>query len=93
MEISRAEQRELATGINEYDGYGDVAITGMANDHLAAGYDLHKYPFVFGLAVIVIALAAVWLFAKDTLPWARAYRQRRYGNSLRANIKSLRLVI
>ena len=68
MNIARAEQRELATGINEFDGYGDVAIAGMAKDHLAAGHHLHKNPFVFGPAVIVIAMAVVWLFAKDSLP-------------------------
>jgi len=72
VDITRAEQRGLATGFNEFAGYGGVAIAGLATGYLAAGFDPRMSLFIFGLAVIVIALVAAFALAKDTLPWAKA---------------------
>lgn len=72
LDIVRPEQRGLATGFNEFAGYGGVALAGLITGYLAAGFDARASLFGFGLAVIVLALLAALLFAKETLPWARA---------------------
>jgi MFS family permease len=72
LDIVRPEQRGLATGFNEFSGYGGVAIAGLVTGYLAAGFDPRTSLFGFGLAVISLALVSAFLSSKETLPWARA---------------------
>ncbi|MCH8860964.1 MAG: MFS transporter [Proteobacteria bacterium] len=72
IDICLPEQRGLATGFNEFAGYGGVAIAAVATGYMAAEYDPRTSLFVFGLTIIILALIAAFLLAKDTLPWARA---------------------
>ena len=72
LDIVRPEQRGLATGFNEFSGYGGVALAGVITGYLAASFDPRWSLFVFGLAVIGLALASAMLFSAETLPWARA---------------------
>lgn len=71
-DITRAEQRGLATGFNEFAGYGGVAIAGLVTGYLAASFDPRWSLFYFGIVVIALALVSAFLFSKDTLPWAKA---------------------
>jgi len=71
VDITGPGERGLATGLNEFSGYCGVALAGIATGYLAAGFDPRHGLFVFGLAVIVIALVAALLFIKETLPFAR----------------------
>ena len=72
LDIVRPGQRGLATGFNEFAGYGGVAVAGVVTGYLASDFDPRRSLFVFGLAVILLALVSALLFAKDTLQWARA---------------------
>lgn len=72
LDIVRPEQRGLATGFNEFAGYGGVALAGVITAYLAADFEPRQSLFVFGLAVILLALGSALLFSKETLPWARA---------------------
>ena len=72
VDITRAEQRGLATGINEFFGYGGVAIAGVVIGYLANDYDPRWSLFSFSLIVILLALLVAFLFIKETLPWAQA---------------------
>jgi len=72
LDIVRSDQRGLATGFNEFSGYGGVALAGLITGYLAAGFDARTSLFGFGLTVILLALLSAILFSKDTLPWARA---------------------
>ena len=72
LDIVRAEQRGLATGFNEFAGYGGVALAGVITGYLAVDFDPRWSLFVFGLAVILFALAAALTLAAETLPWAHA---------------------
>jgi len=76
LDIVRPQQRGLATGFNEFAGYGGVAIAGLITSYLATGFDPRSSLFAFGLGVIVLALASAFLFSKETLPWARAESAR-----------------
>ena len=72
MDIVRADQRGLATGFNEFAGYSGVALAGLVTSYLAADFDPRMSLFVFGLSIVLLALASAFLFSKETLPWARA---------------------
>ena len=72
LDIVRSDQRGLATGFNEFSGYGGVALAGLITGYLAVGFDARTSLFGFGLVVILLALISAMLFSKETLPWARA---------------------
>lgn len=72
LDIVRPEQRGVATGFNEFAGYGGVAIAGLVTGYLASDFDPRWSLFVFGLAVILLALASALAFARETIHWARA---------------------
>lgn len=72
LDIVTADQRGVATGFNEFAGYGGVALAGLITGYLASDFDPRWSLFVFGLAVILLALVSALLFSRETLHWARA---------------------
>lgn len=76
MDIVKGSERGLATGFNEFAGYGGVALAGLATSYLASYFDPRTSLFVFGLAVILLALAAALIAFTETLPFARAEASR-----------------
>jgi MFS family permease len=72
LDIVRPEERGLATGFNEFAGYGGVALAGVITGYLAVDFDPRWSLFVFGLAVILLALISALLYSVETLPWAHA---------------------
>ncbi|MFQ6019673.1 MAG: MFS transporter [Dehalococcoidia bacterium] len=66
MDIVGGRQRGLAIGINESAGYGGVATAAVVTGYLAGAYGLRPVPFVFGMAVIVAALAISLALARET---------------------------
>lgn len=76
MDIVKGSERGLATGLNEFAGYGGVALAGLATGYLATFFDPRLSLFVFGLAVILLALTAGVLAFTETLPFARAEAAR-----------------
>ncbi|MGB5079369.1 MAG: MFS transporter [Burkholderiales bacterium] len=72
VDITRAEQRGFATGVNEFAGYAAVAIAGVVTAYLTVAYGPRDALFGFSLAVILVAILTALLFIEETLPWARA---------------------
>lgn len=72
LDITHADQRGLTIGLNEFSGYFGVAIAGVATGYMAAAFGARMGLFVFGLAVIVLAVGLTLLWVRDTLPWAKA---------------------
>jgi MFS family permease len=72
LDIVRANERGLATGFNEFAGYGGVALAGLVTGHLAQDFDPRTTLAVLGLAIILLALLSALLFFRETLPWAHA---------------------
>ena len=72
VDITRAEQRGFATGVNEFAGYAAVGIGGLATGYLALIYGPREALFGFSLAVILLAASVALLFVRETLPWAKA---------------------
>ncbi|MDE4139985.1 MFS transporter [Phaeobacter gallaeciensis] len=76
MDIVKGSQRGMATGFNEFAGYGGVAAAGLLTGYLASYFDPRTGLFAFGLVVILLALAAAALAFTETLPFARAEAAR-----------------
>ncbi|MCP5093089.1 MAG: MFS transporter, partial [Gammaproteobacteria bacterium] len=55
LDIVRPDQRGVATGFNEFAGYGGVALAGLVTGYLASDFDPRMSLFVFGLSVILLA--------------------------------------
>lgn len=76
MDIVRADQRGLATGINEFAGYGGVALAGLSTGYFASLFDPRLTLFVFGLIIALLALIAAIVAFDETLPFAQAEAER-----------------
>ncbi|OWY11618.1 MFS transporter [Thioclava sp. JM3] len=76
MDIVKSSQRGMASGFNEFAGYGGVALAGLLTGYLASYCDPRTSLFAFGLAVILVALTAAVLTFTETLPFSRAEAAR-----------------
>lgn len=72
LDITRAEERGLTMGLNEFAGYGGVALAGIVTAYAAEWLGAREGLLVFGLAVVFLALALTVFAVRETLPWARA---------------------
>ncbi len=72
LDITRPDQRGLTIGLNEFSGYVGVAIAGIVTGYMATALGARQGLLVFGLIVLVAALALTHFFVKETLPWAKA---------------------
>lgn len=72
LDIVNPDQRGVATGFNEFAGYGGVAIAGLLTGYLATDFDPRWTLFVFGLAIVLLALVSALAFFRETLHWAKA---------------------
>jgi MFS family permease len=72
LDITRADQRGLAIGLNEFSGYVGVALAGIITGYAATVLGVRLGLLIFGLAVVITALLLTVVWVRDTLPWARA---------------------
>lgn len=72
LDITRADERGLTMGLNEFSGYVGVAFAGILTAYAAEWLGARTGLLVFGIAVILIALVLTVVWVKDTLPWAKA---------------------
>lgn len=72
LDITRADQRGLTMGLNEFSGYVGVALAGVITAYAAEALGARLGLLIFGMAVVVTALLLTVVWVKDTLPWAKA---------------------
>ncbi len=72
LDITRADQRGLVIGLNEFSGYVGVAIAGVVTGYAASALGPREGLLWFGAAVIGLATLLAWLAVAETLPWAHA---------------------
>jgi MFS family permease len=72
LDLTRADQRGLTVGLNEFSGYVGVAIAGIVTGYLATAFGPRQGLFVFGVVVIATALALTAMWVRETLAWAHA---------------------
>ncbi|MDR7150530.1 MFS family permease [Hydrogenophaga palleronii] len=71
LDFTRADQRGLVIGLNEFSGYVGVAIAGVATGYLASTLGPREGLLWFGMVVIGLATVLSWFAVTETLPWAR----------------------
>lgn len=71
LDITRADQRGLVIGLNEFSGYVGVAVAGVVTGYLASMLGPREGLLWFGMVVIGLATLTSWLSIAETLPWAR----------------------
>ena len=76
LDITRADQRGLTIGLNEFAGYVGVAIAGIITGYMATAFGARQGLMIYGLIVITLAIIMTLLWVKDTLPWAKAESAR-----------------
>jgi MFS family permease len=81
LDFTRADQRGLVIGLNEFSGYVGVALAGVVTGYLAAALGPREGLLWFGAAVIGLATLLSWLAVAETLPWARDEVKRHSGVS------------
>jgi MFS family permease len=72
LDITRADQRGLVIGLNEFSGYVGVAIAGVVTGYAASLLGPRGGLLWFGAVVIGLATLLAWLAVVETLPWAHA---------------------
>lgn len=87
LDITRADQRGLVIGLNEFSGYVGVAIAGVATGYAASLLGPREGLLWFGAVVIGLATVLAWLAVAETLPWAHAEVK---GHAAAAAVSGLR---
>ena len=72
LDITRADQRGLTIGLNEFSGYVGVALAGIITGYAATALGPRLGLLVFGLVVVLSAIVLTLIWVRDTLPWAKA---------------------
>lgn len=76
MDITRADERGLTMGLNEFSGYVGVAVAGIVTGYLAIGLGPRMGLFVFGAVVIGLAIVLALIDIRETHGWAKAESER-----------------
>ncbi|MFA6084198.1 MFS transporter [Mucilaginibacter sp.] len=66
IDLVGEKNRGLAMGLNEFAGYGALALVGFSTGWVASQYGLRPYPFYIGIAIALAGFLTSWLFIKDT---------------------------
>jgi MFS family permease len=72
LDLTRADQRGLVIGLNEFAGYLGVAAAGVATGYAASLLGPRAGLLWFGAAAIGAATLLAWLAVDETQPWAHA---------------------
>jgi MFS family permease len=76
LDFTRADQRGLTLGLNEFSGYVGVALAGVITAYVAGALGARLGLLVFGGVVIGLGLVLTLVWVKDTLPWAHSEAAR-----------------
>lgn len=76
LDLTRADQRGLVIGLNEFAGYLGVALAAVATGYAASLWGPRDGLMWFGAAVIGLATLLAWVGVTETLPWAQAEVKR-----------------
>ncbi len=76
LDLTRADQRGLVIGLNEFSGYVGVAVAGVATGYAASWLGPREGLLWFGSAVVGLASVLAWWGVVETQPWAQAEVKR-----------------
>ena len=66
IDLAGPMRRGFAMGLNEFAGYGAVALSALATGYLAATYGLRPEPFYLGVGFAVLGLALSVILVRET---------------------------
>jgi MFS family permease len=66
IDLAGPERRGLSMGLNEFAGYGAVALSALATSYVAVMYGLRPEPFYLGIAFAAIGLVLSALLVRET---------------------------
>lgn len=66
IDLAGPERRGLAMGLNEFAGYGAVALSALATGYLAASYGLRPEPFYLGVGFVLIGVLLSVFMVRET---------------------------
>ena len=66
IDLVGPKRRGFAMGLNEFAGYGAVALAALASGYLASIYGLRPVPFYLGVAFAVLGLVLSLALVRDT---------------------------
>ena len=66
IDLAGPMRRGFAMGLNEFAGYGALALSALATGYIAATYGLRPEPFYLGVAFAVIGLALSVVLVRET---------------------------
>ena len=84
LDFTRADQRGLVIGLNEFSGYVGVAVAGVITGYLASMLGARQGLLWFGAVVIGLATLLAWLSVVETLPWAHDEVKRHASSTAQA---------
>ena len=65
IDLSKANERGTAVGLNEFAGYSGVALLAVISGDVASSYSLRPEPFYIGIGIVVVGILLT-LMIKDT---------------------------
>jgi MFS family permease len=71
IDLAGPSRRGFAMGLNEFAGYGAVAISALATGYIAARYGLRPEPFYLGVAFAALGLLLSVVLVRETHAHAR----------------------
>ncbi len=71
IDLVGPKRRGLAMGLNEFAGYGALALAAFASGYLASIYGLRPVPFYLGIAFAALGLILSLTLVRDTTDHAR----------------------
>jgi MFS family permease len=72
LDITRADQRGLTMGLNEFSGYFGVALAGIITGYMAGYFGPRLGLLIFGMAVVIVSTLLTLIWVKETIHWSRA---------------------
>jgi MFS family permease len=84
IDLVGPKRRGFAMGLNEFAGYGAVALAALASGYLASIYGLRPVPFYLGIGFAVLGLILSVSLVKDTTEHAREEARSQSGGEVEA---------
>ncbi len=89
IDLVGPKRRGFAMGLNEFAGYGAVALAALASGYLASIYGLRPVPFYLGIAFAVLGLFLSLTLVRDTTAHASEEARLHHDNQTQPTFKEV----
>jgi MFS family permease len=89
IDLAGPAQRGLAMGLNEFAGYGAVALAAYSASALASSFGLRFAPFLLGVAFATVGLMLSLCCVQETLPFTQLEARSQGDHAPRQNWRKI----